>query len=68
MKVDFLYSIKDEVSIKNLNVLGIVVGLYLGDTGVQYQVSYFADGSKVTTYLYEEQLKKPVGDELGFLK
>ena len=67
MQVEFLYNIKDELAIKPLNVIGFVIGLYFGETGIQYQVSYFSDGAKKTTFLYEEQLREPTENDLGFL-
>lgn len=65
--IDFKYGIKDEVTIKALKVRGMVVGLYYGETGNQYQVSYFLNGEKKTIYLYEEDLIKFSADtHMGF--
>jgi len=63
----FEYDIKTKVEIKTIKTEGIIVGYYCGETGVQYQVSYFINGEKKVAYLYPEEI---VGikeeNELGF--
>jgi hypothetical protein len=54
--VSFQYQIRERVWITELARPGRVVGLYYGETGQQYQISYFDDGEKKTTYLYSEDI------------
>jgi len=67
--IKFMYDLKQEVQIKNLDTKGIVVGYYYGDTGIQYQTAYFLNGDRTTIYLYPEEICKLNGEEKsGFLK
>jgi hypothetical protein len=67
MKLEFEYEIKEKVGIKDLELFGVVVGYYYGETGKQYQVSYFKDGDKKVTYLYPEEIEKLTKQEsMGF--
>ena len=67
MKIDFLYNIQDEIVINKLKVSGIVIGVYYGSTGHQYQVSYFNGGTRETAYFYEKELSFSAGNEMGFV-
>ena len=67
MEIKFEYGIRDRVMILALNVVGMVVGLFYGESGRQYEVAYFLDGSKERTYLYSEEIGVPDGSELGFI-
>ena len=68
IRIQFEYALKTSIKIKSLNTLGIVVGLYCGENGVQYQTAYFLNGERKTTYLYPEEIEKPSGDEeIGFM-
>ena len=66
--VEFEYAMRSEVRIKNLDTKGIVVGFYIGDNGIQYQVAYFLNGERKVQYLYLEELG-PVesGTKVGFI-
>lgn len=57
------YNIKDKVNIIALDVIGIIVGFYYGDFGLQYQVAYFVDGSRKNEPLFEEEISTPTGKE-----
>ena len=63
----FNYEIKGKVKIKDLNVIGTVIGYYVGDTGKQYQVSYFLNGERKILYLYDTDITTVDSDTLlGF--
>lgn len=69
MKVDFTYDIRDKVFIDDLNTVGTIVGFYYGDTGKQYQVTYFLNGEKRVTYLFDgdfQKVRKVVDQRMGF--
>ena len=67
MNIDFAFEIRQAVKIKALNVIGIVVGFYYGETGTQYQVSYFLNGEKKVIYLYEDELSGQIENaKIGF--
>lgn len=63
MQINFVYEIRDIIRIKGLNVEGIIVGYYYGETGPQYQVSYFLNGEVCLKYLYPEQICHVTGEE-----
>jgi hypothetical protein len=63
------YDLKSQVKIKSLNVAGLIIGFYYGETGFQYQVAYFVNGDRRTAYLYPEEICMPNGKEsTGFVK
>jgi hypothetical protein len=67
MNIEFKYELKKLVLISAINVLGFIIGYYYGETGKQYQVTYFHNGEKKTLYLFEEELEEPTGSEsMGF--
>lgn len=66
-QVEFGYDLKQNVRIKALKAKGFIVGYYCGDTGIQYQVSYFVDGDRKVAYLYPEEIAETdESDALGF--
>jgi len=66
--IEFKLSIKQSVKITNINTLGTVIGYYVGDSGIQYQVAYFLNGERKVMYLYEEELGDPKEDTgIGFI-
>ena len=56
--IEFTYAIGDRACITEIDVIGHVIGLYYGETGKQYQTTYFNGGEKVTAYLYDFQLSR----------
>ena len=68
MNIEFEYNLKDEVRINALNVKGLVVGFYYGETGIQYQIAYWSSGTRKTQYVYKEELGEPSDSTLGFIK
>ena len=46
----------DRVLISELETLGVVIGIYISETGTQYQVRYFYNGDAKTVYFYENEL------------
>ena len=68
-KIDFKYNIKDNIKIKSINILGLLIGYFYGENGIQYQVAYFYDGERKTSYVYPEEIDKLDSKEMsGFLK
>jgi hypothetical protein len=57
IKVEFKFSIGEEVAIKDINVKGTILSLFVGDTGIQYNVVYFDEGTRKKEYFYEFELK-----------
>lgn len=54
--IKFELEIQDVVLIIALETTAIVVGYYYGETGIQYQVAYWYEGSRNTAYMYKEEL------------
>lgn len=69
ISINFEYKIKGSIKIKSLNTIGIIVGYYVGDTGIQYQVAYFLNGERKSIYLYSEEIEEAdSGTMVGFIK
>lgn len=51
------FNIKDKVSIKQLDWDGIILAIFIGETGIQYKVRYFYNGDAKEIYFYEEELQ-----------
>ena len=49
-------NLHDRVRITELETNGIVVGIYISETGTQYQVRYFYNGDAKTVYFYADEL------------
>jgi hypothetical protein len=54
--VEYVFSIGDEVFIKDLTVNGHVIGLFTGQFGNEYEIAYFYDGALRKEYLFEFML------------
>jgi len=54
----FDLTINQPVMIPALETKGRVVGLYYGETGAQYQVRYFFNGSPQTVYFYRDEIEE----------
>ena len=69
--IKFEFDIGDLVKIGDVDLKGRIVGLYYGDTGCQYQVSYFYEGNNKREYLYGfdlQLLSKTNKSKFGFIK
>jgi hypothetical protein len=69
--IKFEFDIGDSVLIKGVNVEGRIVGVYYGETGCQYQTSYFYDGNNKREYIYGfdlQLLSKTNKNKFGFIK
>jgi hypothetical protein len=55
--IDFSYSIGDQVQIIEIEKNATVVSLYFGETGCQYQVTYFVNDEIKRNYFYGFELK-----------
>jgi len=68
-KVDFKYNIKDNIKIKSIDTNGLIIGYFYGESGIQYQIAYFSDGERKTSYVYPEEIDKiDIKENSGFLK
>ena len=56
MTVEFRFNIHDRVRIPELDRSGLVLALYVSETGKQYSVRYFDNGKAETVYLYESEI------------
>ncbi len=56
VNISFKHGVGDKVYISELERAGYVVGLYYGETGSQYRVSYFDDASKKTEYFSDQEI------------
>lgn len=54
--LDIKFELKAKVKIIELDRIGVVIGQYNSDTGIQYQVRYFYEGEVKTVYFYEDEL------------
>jgi hypothetical protein len=70
MKIDFAYSLKQRVYIKDLHIFGTVTSLWYGETGNQYQIAYFYEGKRYKEYFYEFELEfsEDKDNPFGFTK
>lgn len=59
MNLETQFDVKQTVWIKPLGCCGVVLSIYLGDQGLQYNVRYFHNGDAKTVYFYEDELRKP---------
>jgi hypothetical protein len=60
MNIDFRFSFGDKVLLLPLDRgPGRVVGTFIGERGVQYNVRYFSDGVPRTEYFFEDELAPP---------
>ena len=50
------YAIKDKVHITDIHRFGVVLAIYISETGTQYSVRYFDDAKPQTIYFYESEL------------
>ncbi len=55
--IKFAYSRNDKVWISEIEKEGRVVSLWVGDSGIQYNVRFFDKGSPSTVYFYEDELE-----------
>ena len=56
MKVDTRYSLLDYVKIKELQVSGRIIGIFIGIGGVEYKVRYNAPNEYKEIYFFEDEI------------
>lgn len=66
--IEYQLEIGTEVTIIALNCIGTIVGVYLGRSGLQYEVAYFNGGDHVITYLFTFEVHPKKDGTLGFHK
>jgi hypothetical protein len=52
------YNLKDAITINEIKTKGLILGIYIGDTGLSYNIRYFKDNSPTTCYFYEEEISQ----------
>ena len=52
------FNLKDRVTIIDLDWKGIIIAIFIGNLGVQYQVRYFYNGDAKEVYFFEHELEK----------
>ena len=57
MSPKFDHNVHDRVRILELERPGIVKGIYVCETGIQYQVRYFDNAKALTEYFYVEEIE-----------
>lgn len=55
--LELKFKLRDKVYIHELQLSGVVVGVYISDSGLQYQVRYFDDAKPQTNYFYEDEVE-----------
>lgn len=58
MTIEFKYRIAQQIKIKELKIIGIVLALFVADTGIQYSVRYFWNGEAKTVYFFDFELEE----------
>lgn len=53
----FDFEIQGKVKIIPLNIIGVVVSLWIGNSGIQYEVRYFDNAEARTVYFYSDELE-----------
>lgn len=51
------FELGDRVKIVELKCSGRVVGIFVGDSGAQFNVRYFYNGEAKTVYFYTDELE-----------
>ena len=51
------FGLEQKVKIIELECLGIIIGIFYGRNGVEYNIRYFYNGEAKTVYFYENELK-----------
>ena len=67
MTINTKFNLKDTIFISELKCKGQVLSIYVGDSGIQYNIRYFKDNSPVTCYFYEEEISvRQENKDIGF--
>jgi len=45
-----------EIFIPELSQSGVITSIFIGDSGVQYNVRYFLNGDAKTVYMYDHEI------------
>ena len=64
--ITFKLNLGEVVHLKELDVKGRIIGYYFGETGIQYNVSYWYDGQRKTTYVFPGDIARLEDSKMGF--
>jgi hypothetical protein len=64
-KYDFVFNIGDRVKIKELNIKGKVMGIYISPSRVTYEIRYFYEGKPQDIYFEHSELEIVEDEELS---
>lgn len=56
--IQFDYGLKEEVRINELGLNGVVTGYFYGDSGVQYQVTFFQGFDRKVFLLFPQEISR----------
>ncbi len=57
LSVEFFFALQDKVKILEINRPGVVIGVTFGESGKQYQVVYWNDGTRNATWVYDWEIE-----------
>ena len=57
MEVEFVFSIRENVKVKPIGMIGTVDSLSLDHNGQQFRVVYWNDGVRNSVWMYEWELE-----------
>ena len=64
---EFIFEIGQKVKIKDLNITGIICGIYISRAEIEYSVRYFYDGNPKSVYFSQTEIELVDDkDVLGF--
>ena len=58
MKIETVFDLFERVKIKELDMSGVVVSVWVSKSGVQYETRYFLNGEAKNVYMFETELDK----------
>jgi len=58
VKIETVFDLFERVKIKELDMSGVVVSVWVSKSGVQYETRYFLNGEAKNVYMFETELDK----------
>lgn len=58
MKNKPIFNIRDKVKIVELNCMGRILSIWIGEVGTKYEVRYFWNSDPKTSYFFFDELEK----------
>ena len=52
------FNLQDKVKIIELGIEGVIVGIWVGNTGIEYKVRYIWQGIAYEVYFFDWEIKK----------